>query len=514
MNLADPFWRLDNLYSCKAEGTGQPTPFHMRPEQEQIIRHLHESPLVPAYIIKSRRLGLSTGIGTAMMDDCTWRGGSTGRLIERSKELAGEKMANIMRLAFNSMPREILERFDVQHKDSPSLLDPLVAGMGEEFRSKITAGMAARGGDCSWLWASELSPIAHSDPKRAEEFRTGAMPAARLGRIVIETTWMGGRGGHLWELIKPILERDPSAKGKLFFFPWHGDPHCAVLDGGPIDRDVEEYFTSLGEKLGRAFSREQKRWFSIERRQQGIFMKREYPSTLDEAFSAPVEGAIYTDLITAARAEGRIAPLPVDGHSLVHVSGDLGAPGNSPWGFWQIVGRWIRCIDFDMGIMGETITQRVARVLAKGYSFGKWFFPHDAMQTERTGRTFATEVREALSRAGRENMVAVVPRTTDIWIGINAVRALFPAMEFLLPNCLPLVEGLESYHKKEKTATGLSVDEPVHDWSSHIADMVRTFAEAQLAGMVKTGLALKSRLDDPEWFGEPRKARVISGFRG
>lgn len=514
MNLHDPFWRLENLYSCKGEGHGKPVKFRMRDEQRQVLQYLHGSNEL-AIIIKARRLGLSTGIGIGMTDDCAWSGGKIARLIERNKDLAGEKMTDIMRLSFNSMPDQILSRFDVKHKDSTALLDPLVSGLGEEFRSKIIAGMSARGGDCAWLWVSEMGKINHVDPKRAEEIRTGALPAARLGRKVIETTWEGGKGGHLWELVKPILERNQTATGRIFFFPWHNDSEYVCLDGGSVPGETESYFRELTDKLGRTFSREQKRWYAIEKSKLGIFIKREMPSTLDEAFTAPVEGAIYADLIDAARAEGRVGPLPVDGRALVTVTGDLGAPDNSPWWFWQVVGRWIHCIDVDVGIVGETISQRISRVLGKGYAFGNFIFPHDAQQTERTGTTFATEVKKALAQAGRENVVRVVPRTTDIWVGINAVRALLPSMAFRAPQATPGVEALEAYHKRKETATGASVDFPVHDWSSHWADGVRVLAEAHLAGMVKAGMALRKAVDDPEWFGEPRgKVKVLSGFRG
>lgn len=113
-------------------------------------------------------------------------------------------------------------------------------------------------------------------------------------------------------------------------------------------------------------------------------------------------------------------------------------------------------------------------------------------------------MREALAEAGYNNAVAIVPRTTDLWVGINAVRSLLPCMEFRLPQCARGVEGLEAYHKKSQTASGLTVDEPVHDWSSHDADGVRVFAEANVAGMIKTGHSINQRLDDESWFG-PRK---------
>jgi hypothetical protein len=36
------------------------------------------------------------------------------------------------------------------------------------------------------------------DLRRSEEILTGAIPSAKDGTIVVETTWRGGRGGHLW----------------------------------------------------------------------------------------------------------------------------------------------------------------------------------------------------------------------------------------------------------------------------------------------------------------------------
>ncbi|MBB5040596.1 hypothetical protein [Prosthecobacter dejongeii] len=482
MNLADPFWRLQHLYACKREGSGESVPFRLRTEQHAVLHRLLTRPEVPLYIVKARRLGLSTGIGIGMVDHITWNCGATGRLIERSRELAGEKMVDILRFAYLSQPREILERLEVKHKDSPTILDPKMIGLEEESRSKLLAGMSGRGGDCSWLWVSEWGPIAHQDPRRSAEIRTGALPGARRGRRVVETTWMGGKGGDLWDLVKPLLEGDPEAVGEVLFFPWHGDPQCIRLDGGPVGTDQEDYFTTLGDRLGRTFTREQKRWYVVTAKEQGIFMKREYPSTLEEAFSAPVQGAIYAAAVDRARAEGRVVPRLPLADVPVHTSWDLGAPQNAPCWMWQVVGREIHLIDYDVGIVGETITARVARLLARGYAYGTHFFPHDAAQTERSGRTFAGEARTA--GLGR---IAIVPATRDVWIGINALLGLFPSLIFLEPRTRPGIEALEAHHTREETTSGIVSDAPVHDWSMHPCDALRTLAEAARAGLIKLG---------------------------
>jgi hypothetical protein len=49
-----------------------------------------------------------------------------------------------------------------------------------------------------------------------------------------------------------------------------------------------------------------------------MFVKREYPTTLEECFQAPVEGAIYDEQIDKLRAEVAIRPWIVDNSSLTH----------------------------------------------------------------------------------------------------------------------------------------------------------------------------------------------------
>ena len=77
--------------------------------------------------------------------------------------------------------------------------------------STMYAATHARGGSNSLLWISEWGCIQATDLRRSEEILTGAIPSAKNGTIVV-ATWRGGRGGHLWEIIKKHpLERRPDA---------------------------------------------------------------------------------------------------------------------------------------------------------------------------------------------------------------------------------------------------------------------------------------------------------------
>lgn len=512
MDLADWRWRMDHLYCCREEGSGRRVPFRMRPEQREVIEHLRSHPGVPAIVIKSRRLGLSTGIGTAMVDMCAWTGGTVSTLIERSGKEAGKKMRRILQYAFQSMPAEICNRFEIP-MCSTQTMTVKVKGLGAEHLSEIEAGTVARGGDCSFLWISEGGPIAHEDPPRWNEIVSGAWEAARRGVRVVETTWMGGKTGGLWEMVKPLLERDPEAVGKIFFFPWYADPSCVLLDGGTTGKDTEDYFRSIESKLGRQFSAQQRRWWAVTKKVQGIFMGREYPSTLEEAFAAPVEGSIYGSEIDAARADGRVAArIPVDGGGLVHTAWDLGAPLQTVVWYFQIVGRWIRLIDVDRNL-DLTITERAATMKAKGYAYGNHFLPHDAKQTDRAGKTLASELARAWLQVDAETMDVVwerkanlkfVPRTHDLWVGINHAKQLLPSCEFRVPECEEALAVLAAY----RTAPGTDrrdSGEPLHDWTSHTADAFRTLAEAHLAGMFSFGGAPR-----PDW-QYPSRARAKRG---
>jgi len=285
--LTDPYWRLSNLYCVRPEGGGLPIPFKPRPEQEMIYRHLLETPQIPVFIIKSRRLGFSTALGIFSNDLATWNAGKQISLVDQTQPDAWKKMREIIRYAHDTMPPHLKRCFTTPKRED-SQLSVRAVGHEELLDSHIYAGMNARGGDNSLLWVSEWGKFAN-DAKhrlRSQEIRSGAWNSARKGMRVVETTWEGGRVGELWEIIQPVLEQQPNAEGKIYFFPWHNDPTCVSLTG-EITPEVAEYFAEVESNLGRQFSAEQKKWWAVTQASQKQYMKTEFPSTIDEALSAP-----------------------------------------------------------------------------------------------------------------------------------------------------------------------------------------------------------------------------------
>jgi hypothetical protein len=481
-DLANPVWRLCNLYYIKSAATGQLIKFRPKPEQLIIFRAIHERGLKRIVVPKARRLGLSTAIDLLIADMTIFNAGYQSSIVDQTQDDASKKLQNIIKIAFDSLPDAIRKGITVTRSNDSTL----EICTGNDTASAVHAGKNARGGTNQILHISEWGPIQHDDPRRSEEILTGALPSAEHGIVIVETTWKGGKGGLLYErIVKPALEQPESEKTErdwhVFFFPWWCEPSYSEAGSErTIDTETTKYLTELQQSIGQPLSEGQRVWYARRRQELGVFIWREFPSLLEECFRAPIDGAIYADIMDKLRAQGAIRPSPVDGMALIHTFWDLGSPINTVVWYAQFVGPEIRIIDVDADL-DMTPTERVARMVAKGYHYGYHYLPHDAGATAKSGRTFTQE----LEGAGLPSIsLRVIPRTVDVWIGINRLRSLMPRMSFRIPACDTGIASLENYHTRRETSSGNSQDLPVHDWSSHASDALRMLAEAEMAGMI------------------------------
>jgi hypothetical protein len=484
-DLRNPLWRLRNLYHIKRADDGRIIKFEPRPEQERVYHMLFKEGVRRLIILKARRLGMSTALDVLLTDQMLWNAGTQCSLVDQTAADAERKLATIAKIALDNLPEGLVNHIE-RVRDSGSILEVSAAG---EAASSFFAGLRARGGTNNWLHLSEWGVIQADDPRRSEEILTGAIPSAEHGRIIVETTWKGGRGGHLWDIVKQALETPDSAKTpkdwRVLFFPWWRDPTYILKgDTQTINKATADYLDAMQATTGHTFSDEQRLWYDRQAKQLGLFIFREFPTTLDECFKSPVEGAIYAGEMDKLRASGAISAFKYDNSTLVHTAWDLGSPVNTVvWYFQVIRGNEIRVIDCDLDL-DLTPVQRVAHMQAKGYPLGHHFLPHDAAATRTSGKADA----QVYTEAGLAN-VRVLPRTHDIWIGINACLQMFPRFSFRLPACERGLDALANYAYKRSSATGIVVNEPVHNWASHAADALRMIAEAEMAGMLKTGFA-------------------------
>ena len=163
-----------------------------------------------------------------------WNTGKQISLVDKTQEDARQKLKNITVLAYDSLHPELKDRFVVSRANSGEF--------GVRFfeyeaaqTSTMFAGTHARGGSNFFVWISEWGVIQAEDLRRSEEILTGAIPSAKDGLVVVETTWRGGRGGHLWDIVKKALETPEEQKHtddwRVVFFPWQDDP--AYCDAEP-----------------------------------------------------------------------------------------------------------------------------------------------------------------------------------------------------------------------------------------------------------------------------------------
>ena len=109
--------------------------------------------------------------------------------------------------------------------------------------------------------------------------------------MLLKRHGVGGRGGHLWDIVRPALETPEEEKQsddwRVVFFPWQDDPAYSDAEPRSLTQETIRYFS---DKPG--FSLGQMSWYQRARDQYGMFVKREFPTVLEECFQTPTEGAI------------------------------------------------------------------------------------------------------------------------------------------------------------------------------------------------------------------------------
>lgn len=472
--LRDPVWRLHNLYKI-VDKHGVERPFVPTPEQAAIIHAVYVLGQKRHVILKARQMGFSTLIELMALDAAYFGENVAVAIVDRTQPDAELKLDSKVRFAFERL--------------GPLLESPTVDSAGQMSwvnGSTITAGKNARGSTIHFLHISEWGPIAHEDPKRSAEIKTGALVAAEQGVVIVETTFKGGKGGHLYDLMKTAMETPEAHRTakdfRFWFFPWYLDAGY-TLEGDPeaIAKDVARYLDEKEEELGFHFTPGQRLWYAKTKTEQGIFMFREYPTTPDEAFQAPVEGAVYGDIISQLRAAGQIRDFLWDRSFPVFAAWDIGWDDETAIWLFQVVNRevhWLWCTRQRK----HTAAEMVKLVNDTGIPVTRHFLPWDSKSTaSATGLNYRGEVE----KAGVHSVEALDP-TRDEWATINATRDILRRSYVHRTACAVGIESLEAYHTKDTSGGGVIAKLPVHDWSSHACKAMQYGVEAIVLGKVKT----------------------------
>jgi phage terminase large subunit len=100
---------------------------------------------------------------------------------------------------------------------------------------------------------------------------------------------------------------------------------------------------------------------------------------------------------------------------------------------------------------------------------------------------------------------SVVATRGSIGDGIQAVRSMFPRLVFDKDKCHEGLEALKAYRREWNETRKDWVDHPLHDWSSHAADSLRTFCttyqDLTTASKPATAARLAGVPDALQWMG-------------
>lgn len=456
-NLSDARWRLRNLYKIKNKA-GEVIKFVPNPEQEKYLDNIHSRNL----ILKARQKGFTTLNCIVELDAALWEPNTSCGLIAHNEKAAEEIFRNIIKFAYDNLDESIKSRIPAKNDRT----NQFVFANG----SSILVATSVRSGTFQYLHISEFGKICAKYPERAKEIVTGSIETVAAGGYVcIESTAEGQQGYFFdWCQAGKSLPDDyeyTELDFKFHFFPWYESADC-VLDGSfPIPREYEEYFASLGLF---DLTDAQKRWYVKKDERLGSEMKREYPSTPDEAFEQAIEGAYFSRELEIAHKQGRIGMYPVVPTLPVNTFWDLGYHDYCVIWFhqqWQGMDRFVGYYENT----GEKIEHYV-RFLKEWKNehdviFGEHYAPHDIKRDDM----FYDETR--LEKAERLGIrFQRVRRVQDKQDAIDATRTRFATALFDKENCNQGLSRLGVYRKEWDDRLGKWKEKPRHDEASHAAD--------------------------------------------
>ncbi len=476
-NLRSQYWRLNNIYWIVDE-EGRPTLFRMNEIQEDLYRNLHHRTCCP----KSRQHGVTTLVDLLFLDTCLFNSHVSAAIIAHTLASAEWIYQTKIRYPYDQLDPRLLSARELERDRSMEM------ALNNESTIRVTP--SSRSGTVQLLHVSEYAYISSNDPGKAKEIRTGSFESVHKGGMILVESTSRGQEGEFWDLVNTAKHQQDAGDAlgpfdfELLFYPWWRNPRNRLTGNYTINSRLQRYFAGLEEK-GVFLDAEQRNWYVAKERVQGEDMLREHPSTLEEAFSANIEGAWFARQMTQARQEGRITAVPHNPAIAVDTWWDLGMDDMTAIWFTQTVGRELHIIDYYEND-GEGL-QHYVEVLQQrrqeyGYQYGSHTGPHDLEVRELGPGKTRWETARALGLEFR-----VAPKPESKLDAIQAARNLLPICWFDEAGAAEGIERLDHYRKEWDDKRGVWKSQPRHDWASHGADAFQTIAVGHRWQSRKTG---------------------------
>jgi len=472
--LKNKIWRLNNLYKIRNK-KGELSKFKLNKAQEHYHYHKSHRNL----ILKSRQLGFTTYEAIDSLDDVLFTPNTDALMIAHNLEAGESIFTKKIAFAWEKLPIEIRNLYKVDNKTSKTLR----FDFGLKGFSSLAVDTSGRSGTYQRLHITELADISKKYPKKIQDIIEGTIPAVPTdGRIDIESTSQGA-SGEFYEMFMQAWERQREQmshleyKAHFYNWTWDEDELQSIKPIQVSAMDSSEKFKEYQEKHrldDKQITYYYLKWLSLNRNWNAL--KREYPTTPEEAFDAVSEGTFYGEILGTMQLNGQIGVFPNQKALKTHTVWDLGIGNNMRVGFFQkdpAINR-IRMVDHLVGEGSEGLPEIIAKVLKKPYNYGKHFGPHDLESTDiGTGKT---RIEMANSLGLRFTLVP----NYSLEDGINAVSLWLDRLDVNQFTCKEWIKSMKAYEREWDEKRGMYKDEPLHNWASHDADMARYAALSEL----------------------------------
>lgn len=465
--LANKTWRINNLYKIRNK-EGKLIKFTRNRTQSHYSSNLHTRNL----ILKSRQLGFTTDEAIDALDEVLWTPNRDVLLIAHNLE-AGESIFNKkISFAWDKLPNEIKNLYKVDNKTSKTLR----FDFDKKGFSSIAVDTSGRSGTYHRVHITEFADLCKKFPKKVSDIIEGTIPAIPMtGRIDIESTSQGA-GGEFYEMFMEAWERgEPQhpTQYKAHFYNWTWDDEELSRTNKPIpyskmtQGDKFQEYAIKHNLTDIQITYYYLKWLSLNKRWNAL--KREYPTTPEEAFDAVSEGTYYGEQIGLMIQNGQIGVYPHERGQKVHTVWDLGVGKNLRIGFFQrdtISGK-LKMIDHMIGEGSEGLVDVIPKVFKKPYVYGKHFGPHD-LET--------TDIGSGQTRLKTASGLGIQFKVVEDWSmedGINAVSDSLDRWYIDKEKCKEFIKSMKAYEREWDDKRGMYKDDPLHNWASHDADMAR-----------------------------------------
>lgn len=423
-------------------------------------------------ILKARQLGFTTFEAIDSLDDVLFNPNMDALMIAHNLEAGESIFDKKIVFAWDKLPLEIRQLYKVDNKTSKTLK----FDFGKLGFSSLAVDTSGRSGTYQRVHITELADISKKYPKKIPDIIEGTIPAIPTkGRLDIESTSQGA-SGEFYDMFMSAYERgEPTMpqeyKAHFYNWTWDDEELNRITDPVPYERmDQADKFREYAIKHNLTqvqITYYYQKWLSLNKKWNAL--KREYPTTPEEAFEAIAEGTFYGEQIGIMEQNGQVGVWPHDKSLKVHTVWDLGVGKNLRVGFFQrdTVSNKVRMIDHWFGQGSDGIPEAAVAIQRKPYLYGKHFGPHDIDTTDiGTGKTRVESARQV-----GINFTPV----PDISIedGINGVSNWLARVLVNKETCREWLKSMKNYGREWDERRGMYKDEPLHNWASHDADLGR-----------------------------------------